>query len=138
MIEKYLWIAGSIPFIILGTIHLLYTFFTNKFSVRNKDVEEKMKISFPVLTSRTTMWKTWIGFNASHSAGAIFIGVVDLFIALNYFFILRESLFLLLFHLVTILFYLWLGKKYWFSIPFTGILVSSCCFVAATILILIK
>jgi hypothetical protein len=135
MIEKYLWIAGSLPFIILGTMHLLYTFFTNKFSSRNKTLDEEMKISFPVLTKATTMWKAWIGFNASHSSGAMYIGIINLFVAIQYTSILENYLFLLL-NIVTVLFYLWLGKKYWFKIPFTGVLISAVCFFAAAVIIL--
>jgi hypothetical protein len=134
MIEKYLWIAGSLPFIILGTLHLLYTFFTNKFSSRNKMLEEEMKTSFPVLTKATTMWKAWIGFNASHSSGAIFIGLINLFIAVQYAEILQNRVFLLG-NIVTVLFYLWLGKKFWFRTPFTGILIAACCFITAALVI---
>jgi len=135
MIEKYLWIAGSLPFIILGTMHLLYTFFTNKFSSRNKTLDEEMKRSFPVLTKATTMWKAWMGFNASHSSGAMYIGIINLFVAIQYTSILENSLFLFL-NIITVLFYLWLGKKYWFKTPFTGVLISTVCFITAAVIIL--
>jgi hypothetical protein len=137
MVEKYLWIAGSLPFIILGGIHLLYTFFTNKFSSRNKLVDEEMKISFPILTKETTMWKAWVGFNASHSSGAIYIGLINLYLSVKYFTIVTNPVFLFL-NIVTVLFYLWLAKKYWFSTPFKGILIAACCFVTAAIIILVK
>src|SRR3990170_563520 len=137
MIEKYLWIAGSLPFIILGGIHLLYTFFTNKFSSRNTILDEEMKVSYPVLTNEITMWKAWISFNASHSSGAIYIGVVNLFLAIQDFSIITNPFFLLL-NVVTVLFYLWLGKKYWFNTPFRGVLISACCFIAAAVIILFR
>ncbi len=78
MTVKYIWEFGSVIFIILGVIHLLYTFFTNKFSSRNKNVIHEMKSSYPNLTKETTMWKAWIGFNASHSSGAMFIGIMNI------------------------------------------------------------
>ncbi|MEI9945555.1 MAG: hypothetical protein WDN26_15220 [Chitinophagaceae bacterium] len=137
MIEKYLWIAGSLPFIILGTIHLAYTFFTNKFSSRNKSLDEEMKKSSPVLTKATTMWKAWIGFNASHSSGAIYIGLINLMLAIQFFPILQNSIFLFI-NITTVIFYLWLAKKFWFSIPFTGILISTCCYISAAVIILSK
>jgi hypothetical protein len=137
MIEKYLWIAGSLPCIILGTIHLLYTFFTNKFSSRNKQLDEEMKKSFPVLTKEVTMWNAWVGFNASHSSGVIYIGLINLFTAIGFSSILHNPLFLLL-NMVTVLFYLWLAKKYWFKTPFRGVLISTVCFTAAIIVILLK
>lgn len=137
MIVQSLWIAGSLPFIVLGTIHLLYTFFTNKFSSRNNDVDKAMKTSFPVLTKKTTMWKACTGFNASHSFGAIYIGLINLFTAIQYVEVLQNPLFLSL-NIVTTLFYLWLSKKYWFSTPFIGILIAACCFSPAVVLILSK
>lgn len=137
MTEKYLWIAGSIPFIALGTIHLLYTFFTNKFSSRSKRVNEAMKASFPIITKQTTMWKAWMGFNASHSSGAIYIGIINLFLAIQHVDIVIDPVFLVL-NIVTTLFYLWLAKRFWFSTPYIGIMIAACCFLAAALIIVFK
>src|SRR5436190_22565353 len=130
-LAKYLWIAGSLPFIVLGSIHLYYTFFSNKFSSRTSSVDEAMKNSFPVLIKETTMWKAWIGFNASHSSGAMYIGLINFFAAICYPEILSSSVFLFL-NIITVLFYCWLGKKYWFGIPLKGILMATFCFMAST------
>lgn len=138
MIEKYLWIAGSAIFVVLGTVHLLYTFFTKKFSVRDNNTEEMMKMTHPVLTKKTTMWKAWVGFNASHSIGAIFFGIINLVFAFTYFGILKDSILLILLTPLVSFFYLILGFKYWFIIPRTGILIASACFGVAAIIILIK
>lgn len=135
MIEKYLWIAGSIPLIVLGTIHLLYTFFTNKFSCRNQLLQAEMEKAFMVLTRQTTIWKAWMGFNASHSMGVIYIGIVNLVAAVWYFGIVARPAFMLL-NIIVILFYGWLARKYWFSIPFKGLLVTAICFLVAALLIL--
>src|SRR5688572_16874063 len=94
MLEQFLWIAGSLPFLILGSIHLLYTFFTNKFSSRNPAVDEAMKTSHPVLTNKTTMWRAWVGFNASHSSGVIYIGLVNFLFAVFLPIILSNPVFL--------------------------------------------
>jgi hypothetical protein len=134
MIAKYLWIAGSLPFIILGSIHLLYTFFTKKFFSRDEIVNKWMETSSPVLTKQTSMWKAWIGFNASHSTGAIYIGLFNLFMAVQYWEVVKDPVFLSL-NSLTVLFYLWLAKKFWFSTPFAGILISSGCFISSTLLI---
>jgi hypothetical protein len=134
MLVKLLWLTGAAIFLVLGSIHLLYTFFTNKFDARNKDVTRMMKDTSPVLTKETTMWKAWIGFNASHSAGAIFFGLVNIILVLGYFSFIQYSLPLHLLNITNTVFYLWLGKKYWFKIPFTGILVSTICFITAAII----
>jgi hypothetical protein len=133
MLSKILWLSGSAIFLILGTLHLCYTFFTNKFDPRNKNIIEEMKSTSPRLTNETTMWKAWIGFNASHSAGAIFFGLINIILAAGYFYIIENSFLLSLLTILTSGFYLWLGKKYWFSIPFTGILIAFCCFIASPI-----
>jgi hypothetical protein len=138
MFAMILWLSGSVIFLVLGTLHLYYTFFTNKFKTRNKNTEIEMKNTSPVLTKDTTMWKSWIGFNASHSAGAIFIGLINAILAVQYFSILQNSVSLLLLNCITVIFYLWLAKRYWFSIPFTGILITACCFVTASLILFLS
>ena len=137
MVAKILWFTGSAIFVGLGTLHLYYTFFSNKFAARNKAVVTAMKNTTPVLTNETTMWNAWIGFNASHSAGAIFIGLVNIILVVQNFDVLQNSLVLLLLNIATVTFYCWLGRKYWFRIPFAGILITTGCFVASAIIIFV-
>ena len=138
MNAKYIWEFGSVIFIILGVTHLLYTFFTNKFSSKNKRVIDEMKSSFPILTKETTIWNAWIGFNASHSSGAIFIGVINFYLVYHFFSILQNELFFFALNLLTVAFYLWLAKKYWFKIPFIGILITLICFITSFIIVWIN
>lgn len=133
MLAQTLWIAGSLIFLSLGTIHLLYTFFTDRFSARDSEVEEGMKNTHPKLTRQTTMWDAWVGFNASHSMGAIFLGIVNMILAVQYLPILENAYLLLLLTLGTAAFYLYLAQKYWFRIPLTGIAIANMFFwIAAT------
>lgn len=87
----------------------------------------------PVITREMTMWKAWIGFNASHSFGAIQFGIVYGYLALAHPSFLFGSSFLLVFGLVLLLGYAFLGKRYWFSIPFRGILASLLLYVLALV-----
>jgi hypothetical protein len=135
MIIKYLWIAGSFPFILLGTIHLVYTFFSQKLSARDTTLNETMKKVHPVLTTQTTMYRAWTGFNASHSAGAIYIGVVNTILAIAYCAVLQHP-FIMLLNIITVLFYVWLAKRYWFSIPLKGMSLAAVCYTAAVIVTL--
>jgi len=80
---KYLWIAGSALIGILGTVHLLYTFFTNKFLPRDEKLLDGMKAVSPVLTKDISMWNAWVGFNGSHSSGIMFIAVLNISWPLN-------------------------------------------------------
>ncbi len=133
MIVKILWITGSLPFIVLGTIHLLYTFFSTKLSARDAALNEAMKMSYPVLTKQTTMHKAWTGFNASHSTGAMYIGLVNMLLAIQYSGVLQQPLVMLL-NTITVLFYVWLAKKYWFSIPLRGMVIAAVCYITAVVI----
>jgi len=138
MLAQLLWITGALIILVLGTLHLAYTFFTDKFTSRNTNVVEEMKRSFPRLTNKTTLWKAWIGFNASHSVGAIFIGLINIILAIQYFDILRQSYLLLMLNILTLVFYLFLAKQYWFNIPFTGILITLLCFIVAIVIMFVS
>ena len=64
--------AGVI--LVLGILHLVYTFFGPKLRPRDAELQSAMQAVSPVITTETTMWKAWVGFNASHSLGAILFG----------------------------------------------------------------
>lgn len=135
MIEQILVIVGACIFGVLGTMHLLYTFFSRKFEARDASVTEAMKASSPVITKETTIWDAWIGFNASHSVGAMLVAAVYVPLAVSYFEIIEQSLWFSLLPTIIGLSYLILAAKYWFRIPLIGISISTACFVAAAILI---
>lgn len=134
MIEQILLIAGASIFGVLGSMHLLYTFTTNKFDARDQAVTTDMQNTSPVLTRETTMWKAWVGFNASHSLGAMLVAAFYIPLAMTNMQFIRESLWFSLLPVLIGVSYLFLAKKYWFRIPFTGILVATLCFIGAAIL----
>lgn len=136
MIAQTLWIAGSLIYLLLGSAHLFYTFFTRKFLAKNPDAVVAMQNTHPLLTRKTTMWKAWVGFNGSHSLGAIYLGIINLILAGQYFHILEKSGSLLSLTFLTSLFYLFLAKKYWFNVPLNGIVLATCCFGVAVLLVL--
>ena len=78
----------------------------------------------PVISRATSRWKCLIGFNASHSLGAMLFGLVYGYLALMHPAFLFQSTFLLTVGLGLLLSYAWLAKVYWFSVPFTGILIA--------------
>lgn len=135
MISQALFIIGASIFGILGFVHLIYTFFTDKFNAHNPDVTEAMKNTSPKITKETTVWRAWIGFNASHSLGAILFAAIYIPLAFSHIeFIVNNSWFAVLPSVVGFS-YLLLAKNYWFKIPFFGILFSTICFVGAFVLI---
>ena len=128
-------IAGSAAIImLLGLIHLLYTFHGPKLLPRDRDLQTRMQDVSPVITRETTMWKAWVGFNASHSGGAILFGAVYGYLALAHGAFLFQSTFLLSLGLLMLCGYAFLGKRYWFSVPFRGILLAAVFYVIALII----
>ena len=123
--------AAAGIFLVLGLIHLLCTFHGSKLHPRDAQLIERMREVALVITPETTMWKAWIGFNASHSYGAILFGLVYGYLALAHADFLFRSTFLLGLGLLTLVGYLVLGKLYWFRIPFRGIAIATALYVAA-------
>ena len=133
MVAIVLMLLSAGIFLALGTLHLVYTFHGPKFLPRDRDLQARMAEVSPVITAETTMWRCWIGFNASHSLGAMLFGLIYGYLALAHPALLFSSWFLLgLGAAITLSFFL-LGRAYWFSIPRTGIGISLCCFVASVV-----
>lgn len=88
--EQVLIIIGASIFGVLGTIHLIYTFFTNKFEAYDSAVTEAMKATSPILTRETTVWNAWIGFNASHSLGAMLFASIYVPLTTSYFNVIQQ------------------------------------------------
>ncbi len=132
MSQAALVALGAGIFGVLGTLHLAYTFFTHRFDPRDAAVMDPMKATSPRLTRETTMWKAWVGFNASHSLGAMVFAAFYLILAIAHPELLRESKAFVVLALAAGLAYLAVGFKYWFRIPVTGILVATACFAIAT------
>ena len=129
------FIAGSAAVIlVLGLIHLLYTFYGTKLLPRDQALHLQMQQVSPNIARGTTMWKAWVGFNASHGFGAILFGAVYGYLSLVHAAFLFQSIFLLSLGLLLLGGYAALGKCYWFSVPFRGILAATGLYVAALIL----
>jgi protocatechuate 3,4-dioxygenase beta subunit len=122
---------SALVILALGTLHLVYTFRGPLLTPRDPALQARMSEVHPVITRQTTMWRAWVGFNASHSMGAILFGLVYGFLANAYPEILFKSPFLLAVGLATLGGFTVLGKRYWFRMPFTGIVISLVCYVAS-------
>ncbi len=121
-----LLVAGSAAIVlILGSLHLVFTFFGSRLRPRDPELEAQMKRVHPGITTQTTMWRTWIGFNASHSAAGILFGLVYGYLALVEPAVLFGSAFLAAVGGVFLLGFVVLGKAYWFSTPFRGLVLAA-------------
>lgn len=133
MLEQTLIVIAASLFGLLGALHLIYTFFTDSFDARDAATTAAMKTTHPVLTRRTTVWNAWIGFNASHSLGALLLAAVYLVLALGHMPWLRESPALVWLAVAASLGYLALAQRYWFRTPLIGIALATVCFGAAAV-----
>jgi hypothetical protein len=131
---RILMVLSASVILALGLIHLVYTFWGPKLMPRDPALQISMSQTSPVVTRDTTMWRCWIGFNASHSLGLILFGLVFGYLALAHGQPLFQSPFLLVLGLATLAAYVVLSKLYFFSVPLTGVSISLACFVASVIL----
>ena len=131
--ELLMIVSASIVFT-LGAFHLGYTFWGSNLTPRDPALQISMTQISPVITKETTMWRCWVGFNASHSMGLILFGLVFGFLALAHDQILFRSPFLLVVGLAMLGGFVVLCKLYFFSAPLTGISISLACYVASVAL----
>ena len=128
MLPSYFIAASAAIVLLLGMVHLIYTFIGVQAPPARRGAQwRRMQEVPPVISRETTMWRTWIGFNASHSFGALLFGAIYAYLPLVHSEFFFKSGFLVLLGLVTLAGYVVLARLYWFSVPFRGI-------VAATVL----
>jgi hypothetical protein len=134
MVYAPLLVAGSAAIILLiGLLHLLYTFYGPKLLPRDRELQTRMQEVSPVITSQTTMWKVWVGVNASHSCSLILFGAVYGYLALVHGDLLFHSVFLLSLGLILLLGYIFLAKRYFFRRPLALILLATFLYALALI-----
>ena len=124
--------AGII--MLLGLVHLAYTYFGDKLHPRDTDLLARLKTTSPVISRQTSVWKAWIGFNASHSLGAILFGAIFGYLALEQPMLLFHSYFLGFTGLIVLGVYLVMAKLYWFTRPLQGISLALLFYVVGFIL----
>lgn len=133
MLAHILVSASSVIMLLLGSIHLLFTFWGNKLDPREPAVQEAMSNAHMVLTSQTTVWRAWIGFNASHSISVALFGLVFGFLAIAHPELLFRSIYLQALGLAVLIGFVVLAKLYWFSIPLIGVSIALGCYLAGIV-----
>jgi hypothetical protein len=131
LIARVLMVVSAVIMLALGAAHLIYTFWGPMLTPRDPALQVSMSQVSPVITRETTMWRAWVGFNATHSMSLILFGLIYGFLAIGHSKLLFESPFLLIVGLAMLGGFLVLGKVYFFSIPFTGISISLVSYVAS-------
>jgi len=117
MVSRVLMSASAAIVLVVGALHLRALFFSPELRPRDLELEARMKEVSPVVTSLTTMWKAWVGFNAMQSVGLMLFGVVYAYLSLFRFQVLREDPFLLSAGAVFLGSLVVLARRYLFNIP---------------------
>ncbi|MGA7623269.1 MAG: hypothetical protein WCA91_06795 [Candidatus Acidiferrales bacterium] len=117
--------ASAAVILLLGLVHLLYTFRGPKLHPRDPDLAARMMAVSPVITRETTMWRAWVGFNATHSFGLILFGALYGYFALRDSASLFDSWFLLALGFALLLGYSVIAKLYFFTAPFRGVVLAA-------------
>jgi hypothetical protein len=125
--------ASAAVILFLGLVHLRYTFSGTMLHPRDPELTTRMMAVSPVISRETTMWRTWIGFNATHSFGLILFGALYGYLALRHSELLFQSWFLLALGLAVLLAYSVIAKLYFFSAPFRGVVFATAVYLAGMI-----
>lgn len=131
LIAKILMVLSASIIFMLGAVHFSYTFWGTNLTPRDPGLQISMSQIAPVITPETTMWRCWVGFNASHSMGLILFGLVFGFLAVAHEQILFHSPFLLIVGLAMLGGIAVVSKVYFFRAPFMSVSVALGCYVAS-------
>jgi hypothetical protein len=134
LLAKILMVLSAGIVFTLGIVHLVYTFWGPKLTPRDPTLQVSMSQVAPVITKETTMWRCWVGFNATHSMGLILFGMVFGFLALAHGQLLFSSPFLLTIGVAMLGGLLVVSKVYFFSAPLAGTSIALVCYVASIVL----
>lgn len=116
--------ASAAVILLLGLVHLLYTFRGPKLHPRDPDLTARMMAVSPLITRETTMWRVWVGINATHSFGLILFGALYGYLAIRHSASLFHSWFLLALGFALLLGYAVIAKLYFFTAPFRGVMLA--------------
>ncbi|MBK9655866.1 MAG: hypothetical protein IPO66_10505 [Rhodanobacteraceae bacterium] len=133
MFAQSLMVLSAAIVFTLGTLHLLYTFRGPKLTPRDPALRAQMEQVSPVITRQTTMWRAWIGFNATHSMGAMLFGLIYGYLAIAHAALLFQSAYLLTVGLVMLGALLVVARLYFFRIPLIGVSIALACYVASVV-----
>jgi hypothetical protein len=136
IVAVLLFVASAAIVLALGLVHLLYTFRGNNLEPRDAELLRSMKEAPLVLTRRTTIWRAWVGFNATHSLGLILFALVYGYIALAAPRLLFGAGFLGVVGLAALLGYTVVAHRYFFRTPYRGILIATVLYIAAFVVMM--
>jgi ketosteroid isomerase-like protein len=129
MLAQVLIASGAALLGLLGTIHIIATFFPNKFDPREPATIAAMKATGLVLGGRTSLWSAWVGLNAILGLFLLLFSATYLLLAVRHMSLLRDSPPLAWLPVAGGAAYLAIALR--FGGPIIGFAVATACFLAA-------
>ena len=139
------FIAGTVPFVLAGAIHLAAAlcdvvrprFFTPVLPSVTRALEGtgvRFRELFPGGSGLSpSMWRAWLGFNLSHGLGAFTFGLLCLVIALHDAGLVARIDALRLLTVLVATAYVALSLRFWFYAPTITFGVGAACFAVAAV-----
>ena len=131
-LSRWLFLVGALPFLSLGAAHALATPLAPNdrkgLTPRDPALAGAMATSTVLLTRRTDMWLAWVGFNFSHSLGAITFGLFVLVIGRSPASFTGQAALCVPLATAVAAIYVVIGMRYWFRTPIAGCMLSLVCF----------
>jgi len=128
--------CSAVTTLVLGVVHLVFTWVGPNLRPRDPALEAAMRQVPLGITTETTIWRAYVGFNASHAMALLLFGLVYGFLALRHPALLFESTFLRAVGVVMLAGLAVLARLYWFSVPLAGVSFALVCFVASIVVAL--
>ena len=140
MVGALLGIAGAI-YGLLGALHALYTLLDIRRPRRIVPDDPQLITAMQASTIRltrgeSTVWEGWVGFNLSHSLGALMFAAACFIVAVC-FRIFAFSPWALFALAAVSSVYLLIAVQFWFRIPILGTAIATACLSAAWLLYLL-
>ena len=138
---RYLFLAGALPYLILGTAHAFATPLrpedSRGLSPRDPELPGRMAQSAVRITPRTNMWLCWVGFNLSHSLGVVLFGLFVVVIGRSPESFAAQAAVCVPLATALAAAYLYLATRYWFRTPILGCAFAFLAFAASWTLLLL-
>lgn len=129
--------AAGVILLLMGAGHFALTvrdiWKPTSFTPTDDAIRRAMQDAPLRFSRRLTLWDAWLGFNLSHSMGAIMLGGALLYAAAH-FAAFRESVFLQSAAVLIPVVYLLVAVRFWFRGPVLGISIALLCILGAVLL----
>lgn len=135
MTGALLVMAGGAIFVVLGVLHGVYTFLDlgrpRRLAPANAElIEEMRKTRVRLRKDARNFWLSYLGFNFSHSLGALFFGAVTIATAALEPSLVGSPLIMMTFVAVALIYAL-LSHFFWFIVPLASSVLAALLFASA-------